>query len=56
MNRGTEPYERLKKILTKLYTVRDSCWGLIIFQRYPHDFAWTTHLIFVKTSADISLI
>ena len=40
MNRGTDLNERLKKILTKLYTLRDSCWGFIIFQRYPLDFAW----------------
>ncbi len=40
MNKGTDLHERLKKILTKLYTLRDSCWGMIIFQRYPPDFSW----------------
>ena len=40
MNTCTDLDERLKKILTKLYTLRDSCWGVIIFQRYPHDFDW----------------
>jgi hypothetical protein len=40
MNRGTEIHDGLKKILTKLYTLRDSCWGFIIFQRYPPDFDW----------------
>jgi hypothetical protein len=40
MNRGTDVHEGLKKVLTKLYALRDSCWGFIIFQRYPHDFAW----------------
>jgi len=40
MNRGTDLPERLKKILTKLYTLRDSCRGIIITQRYPPDLAW----------------
>ena len=40
MNRGADLHERLKKILTKLYTLRDSCRGVIIFQRYPFDFTW----------------
>ncbi len=40
MNRGTDLHERLKKILTKLYTLRDSCRGIIITQRYPSDFSW----------------
>ena len=40
MSRRTELDERLKKILGKLYTLRDSCWGVIILQRYPPDFSW----------------
>ena len=40
MSRRTELDERLKKILGKLYTLRDSCWGVMIFQRYPPDFDW----------------
>jgi len=40
MNRGTDLHERLKKILTKLYTLRDSCRGAIITQHYPPDFSW----------------
>lgn len=40
MHRGTDLHERLKKALTKLYTLRDSCWGIIITQRYPPDFSW----------------
>ena len=40
MNRGTEPHESLKRILTKLYTLRDSCRGVIITQCYPPDFSW----------------
>ena len=40
MSRGTDLHERLKKVLGKLYTLRDSCWGVIIFQRYPADFSW----------------
>ena len=40
MNRGTDLHERLGKTLTKLYTLRDSCWGVIIYQRYPPDFDW----------------
>jgi hypothetical protein len=40
MDRGTDLNERLKKALVKLYTLRDSCWGVIIFQRYPPDFSW----------------
>ena len=40
MNRGNDLHERLKKTLAKLYTLRDSCWGVIIFQRYPSDFDW----------------
>jgi hypothetical protein len=40
MNRGTDLHERLKKVLTKLYTLRDSCRGIIITERYPPDFSW----------------
>lgn len=40
MNRGTGLGERLKKVLTKLYSLRDSCWGVIILQRYPPDLEW----------------
>ena len=40
MSRGTDLNECLKKALTKLYTLRDSCWGVMIFQRYPPDFSW----------------
>ena len=40
MNRGTDLPERLKKLLTKLYTLRDSCRGILITQRYPPDFSW----------------
>jgi len=40
MNRGTDLHDGLKKVLTKLYTLRESCWGVIIFQRYPPDFVW----------------
>ena len=40
MNRGTDLHDGLKKVLAKLYTLRDSCWGVIIFQRYPPDFHW----------------
>ena len=40
MNRGIDLHERLRGILTKLYTLMDSCWGAIIFQRYPPDFSW----------------
>ncbi len=40
MNRGTNLNERLKRILTKLYTLRDSCRGIVRTQRYPPDFSW----------------
>jgi len=40
MNRGSDLQEGSRKILIKLYTLRDSCWGVIIFQRYPPDFYW----------------
>ena len=40
MNRGNDLHDGLKKILTKLYTLRDSCRGIIITQRYPPDFYW----------------
>ena len=40
MNRGTDLRDGLKGVLGKLYTLRDSCWGMIILQRYPPDFAW----------------
>ena len=39
MNRGTDLHERLKKILTKLYTLRDSSRGIVIIGLYP-DFSW----------------
>jgi hypothetical protein len=40
MNRPTDLHDGLKKVLTKLYTLRDSCRGTIITQRYPPDFSW----------------
>ena len=40
MNTGTDIHERLKVVLGKLYTLRDSCRGLVRTQRYPPDFAW----------------
>ena len=40
MNTGTDLHQRLNKILTKLYTLRDSCRGIIITQLYPPDFSW----------------
>ncbi len=40
MNRGNDLHERLKKVLTKLYTLRDSCRGILITQRYLPDFSW----------------
>ena len=40
MSRGTEIDDGLKKVLGKLYTLRDSCWGVIILQRYSTDFSW----------------
>ena len=40
MNRGTDFHDGLKKVLTKLYTLRDSCRGIIITQCYPPDFSW----------------
>ncbi len=40
MNRGTDLHSHLKKVLGKLYTLRDSCRGILITQRYPPDFAW----------------
>ena len=40
MNRGTDLHDGLKKVLGKLYTLRDSCWGVMMFQRYPPDFDW----------------
>ena len=39
MNRGTDLHERLKKLLTKLYTLRDSCRGIVRIGLYP-DFSW----------------
>jgi hypothetical protein len=40
MNRGTDLHDGLKKVLGKLYTLRDSCQGIIITQRYPSDLYW----------------
>jgi hypothetical protein len=40
MNSDTELHDGLKKVLGKLYSLRDSCWGVIICQRYPRDFEW----------------
>jgi hypothetical protein len=40
MNRGNDLHDGLKRVLGKLYALRDSCWGVIIFQRYPPDFSW----------------
>jgi len=40
MNRGTDLHDGLKKVLTKLYTLRDSCRGIVRTQRYPPDFSW----------------
>jgi hypothetical protein len=40
MNRGTKLQDGLKKTLTKLYSLRDSCWGAIVFQRHLPDFEW----------------
>ena len=40
MNGGTDLHDGLKRVLTMLYTLRDSCWGVIISQRYPPDFSW----------------
>ncbi len=40
MNRGNNLHDGLKKVLTKLYTLRDSCRGIFITQRYPPDFSW----------------
>ena len=40
MNRGADLNECLGKVLGKLYTLRDSCWGVIILQRYQPDFDW----------------
>jgi hypothetical protein len=39
MNRGTDLHERLKKVLTKLYTLRDSCRGIVRTRLYP-DYSW----------------
>ena len=39
MNRGIDLHERLKKALTKLYTLRDSCRGIVRVGLYP-DFFW----------------
>jgi hypothetical protein len=39
MNRGTDLHERLKKILTKLCTLRDSSQGIVRTRLYP-DFSW----------------
>ena len=39
MNRGTELHERLKKLLTKLYTLRDSCQGIVRTKLHP-DLSW----------------
>jgi hypothetical protein len=40
MNRDTDLHVGLKKVLGKLYALRDSCWGVMIYRRYPSDFAW----------------
>jgi hypothetical protein len=39
MNRGTDLHDRLKKVLTKLYTLRDSCRGVMRVGLYP-DYYW----------------
>jgi len=39
MNRGTEIHDGLKKVLGKLYTLRDSCRGIVRTGLYP-DFSW----------------
>ena len=39
MNTGTDLHDRLKKILTKLYTLRDSCRETVRIGLYP-DFSW----------------
>jgi len=40
MNNGTDLHDGLKKISIKLYTLRDSCRGIVRTQRYPPDFSW----------------
>jgi hypothetical protein len=40
MNRGTDLHERLGRVLTKLYTLRDSCRGIVRTQRYAPDVSW----------------
>ena len=39
MNNGTDLHDGLKKVLTKLYTLRDSCRGIVRIGLYP-DFDW----------------
>jgi hypothetical protein len=39
MTRGTDLHDGLKKVLTKLYTLRDSCRGIARTELYP-DFSW----------------
>jgi len=39
MNRGTNLHDGLKKVLVKLYTLRDSCRGISRIELYP-DFSW----------------
>ena len=39
MNRGTDLHDGLKKVLTKLYTLSDSCRGTVRIGLYP-DFSW----------------
>jgi hypothetical protein len=39
MNRGTDLHNRLKNVLKKLYTLRDSCRGIVRIGLYP-DFSW----------------
>jgi hypothetical protein len=39
MKRGTDLHDGLEKVLGKLYTLRDSCRGIVIIGLYP-DFSW----------------
>ena len=39
MNRGTNLNDGLKRVLGKLYTLRDSCRGIVRIELYP-DFSW----------------
>jgi hypothetical protein len=39
MNRGTDLHDGLKRVLTKLYTLRDSCRGIVRIGLYP-DLSW----------------